>query len=497
MNDVVWLGRGYWDMQLLEDLFIKKNHHSQIGKLKEAIVVCPTEYQDVNELNKKISNLKRCILICTSDEENKLDLSKIKHDNIQIYATYVHKTDADVKWLPIGYTPHSKTKGWLEKDIDVLFAGQVNHDSRKKMIRAISDIPTVELDISRGFSQGLEPKDYTQKMQRAKVVPAPRGNISPDSFRLYEALEHGAAPVAENREFFDVLFKDYPFPVITDYKQWRGYVEDALKGFPVIQNTSTAWWMRYKEHLFSDFNHKDDVTIVIPVSPIKSHPQTTILDETIRSIRKHLDCRIIVTFDGVRSEQEYMKDDYQLFINNFLASGHDRIYPLIFDSHMHQTGMMKEALQHIDTDLILYIEQDTPLTEDREIDWELCKQALKSGESNLIRFHFEAFVPKEHKHMMIGEAENNLLKTAQWSQRPHLATTAFYRRVMNEYFSEEARSFIEDHMHGKLWNAYELDGEQGWNQFRVHIYHPKGDIKRSYHTDGRAGEAKFDDTQVF
>lgn len=503
MNNVVWLslnehpGRGYWDQQLLEDLFVNKTHHTEIGKLKEAIVVVPGAYQKEKGINKELEKLDKCVVIITSDEENKFDTTKLTNKVDMVYRTYPDGSDSKVIGLPIGYTPHSKTTGYLDKDIDLLFAGQVNHDSRQKMIREVSNIPTAELDISKGFAQGLKPENYVNKTRRAKVIPSPRGNISPDSFRMYEALEHGALPIAEDKEFFDLLFKLYPFPVIDETYQWFGYSRDAIDQFPKPQNQASAWWLKYKESLWNEFNEPDEITVVIPVSPIKSHPDTRILDETIKSIRAHLDCRIVITFDGVREEQEDKRKDYELFINNILSSGYDRIYPVIYKDHLHQSGMMRDVLQYIKTPYILYVEQDTPLTPDMSIEWDKCINLLETGESNCVRFHFESEIPKEHKHMMLGEPRKGFLKTAQWSQRPHLATTAFYKRIMNEYFSEKNNCFIEDNMHGRVWNSYREDGGLGWNQFRIHIYHPAGNIKRSYHTDGRENETKYDDRQIF
>jgi len=504
VKDVVWLstnegtpGAGYWDQQLLVDMFVNKMNHTSIGKLKEAIVVVPTAYQEPALVNKELAKLDKCIVICTSDEENKFDLTELKHPNMKLYATYVHKTKADVTWLPIGYTPHSKTKGWKVKDLDIYFAGQVNHDYRQKMFLELSDSASFVAEVSKGFAQGLEPATYIERLQRSKVVPAPRGNISPDSFRLYESLEHGALPVAEDPAFFRQIFGDYPFPVIDVAKQWRGYCEDGLELFPQSQNTSSAWWHRYKETLYRQFNEADQLTVVIPISPIKSHPDTRVLDETIKSIRHHLDCRIILCFDGVRDEQDDRREDYNLFINNVLASGHERIFPIIFDEHMHQSGMMKEILQYIDTDNILYVEQDTPLVTDMPIEFDKIYSLLES-ESSLVRLHFEAVIPEPHRHLMLdAEPVDGFIRTVQWSQRPHIATTAFYKRIMDEYFTDKSKSFIEDNMHGVVQRAFNEYGTKGWNQFRMHIYAPEGSYKRSLHTDGREGEPKWDDTQVF
>ena len=506
LKDVVWLstkkdtpGRGYWDQQLLEDLFKKKNHHESIGDLKEAIVVVPTAYLNEEDVNAEINKLDHVVVICTSDEENKFDLAKLHHPSMVLIGTYAHETEADVTWLPIGYTPHSKLDGWYEKDIPILFAGQLNHKYRTDMVKELKNLKGFTLYGSEGFAQGLGRSDYMFNMKKAKVVPAPRGNISPDSFRLYEAMEAGAIPVAEDPEFFKKVFGFYPFPVIDKSEQWQGYVKDALKLFPGKNNEVCAWWQRYKANLYREFN-EDTTTVVIPVSPIKSHPDTSVLDETIKSIRAHTDAQIIICFDGVRKEQSDRKKDYQLFINRILSSGYENICPIIFDKHEHQSGMMREVfnMDLIKTPLVLYVEQDTPLTPDMAIDWASCEELLLSGESSLVRFHFESRIPEEHKHMMIGDSESGFQKTVQWSQRPHLATTAFYRRIMFEYFSEKSRCFIEDHMHGVVHNAYIMDNDLGWQQFRIHIYHPNdGNIKRSYHTDGRAGEEKYDNTQIF
>jgi hypothetical protein len=89
----------------------------------------------------------------------------------------------------------------------------------------------------------------------------------------------------------------------------------------------------------------------------------------------------------------------------------------------------------------------------------------------------------------------DILRTSQWSQRPHLATAAFYRRILRDHFSWSARSFIEDKMHGVVDVAVREDGDLGWDQWRLGIYAPQDDglnnFKRSYHTDGRAGEDNY------
>lgn len=252
-----------------------------------------------------------------------------------------------------------------------------------------------------------------------------------------------------------------------------------------------------------------DITVVVPTSPIPIHPGSAILRETVDSVRHHLpDAEIFLCFDGVRPEQAEMQGDYDEYTRRALwHADHEwgNVCPFVFDQHLHQSGMMHKVLPEISTPLLLFVEHDTPLVTDAEIDWRECMWALKGGVSNLVRFHHEAAIPDEHQHMMHGPESLDapsgeywpLMRTSQWSQRPHLATTALYHRVMGE-FSPDSRSFIEDRMHGVVDEGYRRHGLMGWNPWRLHIYHPEeGSIKRSYHLDGRAGGPKYDDTQVY
>lgn len=246
------------------------------------------------------------------------------------------------------------------------------------------------------------------------------------------------------------------------------------------------------------------ITVVIPVSPIKSHPDTGILGETVESVRfHHPTAEILLTFDGVRPEQEHRRPDYEEFIRRALWLADHKwrnVCPFIFEEHQHQTGMLRAVFGEIRTPLLMYVEQDTPLVTDEPIDWDGIAQAITSGVSNCVRLAHEGVIPEPHRHLMLGHEDENkhLLRTVQWSQRPHVASTAYYRRILESHFSPEARCFVEDVLHGVVQNAWRQDGLNGWMQHRLHLYDPRnGNMKRSLHTDGRAGEPKFDMEQVF
>jgi hypothetical protein len=107
-----------------------------------------------------------------------------------------------------------------------------------------------------GFTQGMDPDDYARLMTSTKVAPAPAGPASPDSFRLYEALQAHAVPIADDvtpgydsAGYWRTVFPDAPFPILTGYEQLRGYVGDQLGCWPANANRIAAWWMRYKRQM--------------------------------------------------------------------------------------------------------------------------------------------------------------------------------------------------------------------------------------------------------
>ena len=231
--------------------------------------------------------------------------------------------------------------------------------------------------------------------------------------------------------------------------------------------------------------NKNNVTIIVVASVIPSHPDTTIIDETIASVRSHFpDNEIILQVDGLRKERLNRKDDYDEFKNRILwkcLHQWKNVLPVIFDQHSHQTNMMKETIDLVQTAAIVYVEGDAPLTPDIEINWQKCLDLLEYEKANTIRFHFEASIPVEHEHLMFG-LEDGFMKTVQWSQRPHLSLTKYYREVVLPACDE--KTFIEDKFHGVVQ-------DDGWDKHKLWIYHPEGNIKRSYHLDGRAGTKKF------
>lgn len=485
---------GYWDQAFIVDLL--KNLPE--GNRKPVLIPGAYQSDSYEEINRALSDFEKVMVFITSDEEGRFDCRKLSHPDMIHY----HQYGVCSQVIPLGYTTETRkygsSIGVSDKTIPFFFSGQITHDRRLQMASRLYELQGVSFYPTDGFAQGMDQESYLTFMAQARYAPAPPGPISHDSFRLYEALEYGAIPIVDSIApggrigYWEKLFPDAPFIKISSYNELLVLPEWTQQE----ANKVYAWWIAKKQEWKEKLRFElecplDAMTVIIPTSPIPSHPSIDIIDQTIKSIRYHTDAKIIITIDGVREEQKNRTEAYTLYIQRLLWKcnfEYQNVVPVIFDTHVHQSGMMKKALEMVDTPLLLYVEHDTPLVTDMEIDWGNLSLKLLNAEANVIRFHYESEIPKEHEYLML-EKKGDLLHTKQWSQRPHFARTSFYRDVMR-FFSDQSNCFIEDRLYGKC-----VEGNA--DDWKVFIYHPKGSIKRSLNLDGRANDIKYDDRQIW
>jgi len=213
-----------------------------------------------------------------------------------------------------------------------------------------------------------------------------------------------------------------------------------------------------------------DVTVLISTSPRPSHPSTRIIDQTIASVRSHLpEAPIHLMCDGANP----LPKEYVEFI--------DAVRPRVtrgelFGEHKHQSGMIGFTLERVTTPLILYVEDDWEFYPD--IEWDELGVLILSGEFNYIKFHAAPRIHPLHERMMrervmYNGEKTHLIRTVQWSQNPHLASTAFYREINEKYLAGTC-DYIENILAGVSNESMKLG-----------IYNPvHGDMIRIHHLDG-------------
>lgn len=510
-----------------------------------AVIVFPARRQVdyIDQLNADLKRLKWVVLILAGDEAGEFPAKLIEHPNIRFWQmspspkTLINEQTRKIGSgvPPQGYEwlPQFKGDG-VNKAVDYFFAGQLTHSRRQGLKHELDTLeefkPNNHLEgvayYSEGFTQGMKPEDYFHGLAASKVVPCPSGAINPESFRLFEALEAGAVPVVDSfspemeyTDFWTWFFNEEPpFPVYTEFSQIRGYILDSVEKFPALNNKVFSWWQAKKREMaywlrddinavmgtksFNRANMRDNVTVIIPSSPVPSHPSTEMIEKTIADIRVHLpNAEILITVDGIRSEQDHYRAAYEEYKQRLLWLCNNEwhnVLAVVHQDHLHQASMMREALKMVQTPTVLYVEHDTPLTPDRPIDWNGCVKSILDGTANAIRFSHESLILPDHQHLFFEAEDHNditLTKTQQWSQRPHLASTAFYQAVIEFNFHPDSRTMIEDVMHQVVELDMNRGGRQAWYNWRIWMYtnpDADGSILRSYNLDGRQADPKFD-----
>jgi len=262
-----------WDQTMLDDLFANRLYPTGLDftrregfpssdKIDGCILIIPGRYWSSrgNQISESIARYQWVLAIRTGDEENELDPYQVYHPNLKWWVqtpkvgfTY----EPGTRFFGVGYTPEFRQPRRHQRVCDVFLSAQDTHARRHECFAALADTKGVKMvQRTAGFTKGMEPAEYALWMGSAKVAPAPSGAVSPDSFRLYEALQSHCVPIADDvspvydsRGYWNLVHPDAPFPVIANYQDLPGYVADQLTAWPANANRIAAWWMGYKRSM--------------------------------------------------------------------------------------------------------------------------------------------------------------------------------------------------------------------------------------------------------
>ena len=242
-------GANYWDLNLIK--WVVEQVEDTTG-----VYIVPGAYQEyyVEQVNEVLAELPYALVLVTSDEENHFPIYDLAHPNMTIWQQYGFKGAAADRLIPIGAPRNDFTPA--VKSIDWCFSGQVFHPSRGELMEAMQDVPGGYLLSSGGFTLGLEQAEYRDLMGRTRVALCPGGVNSPDSFRLYEALESGCIPIVDDREFFTAMFGEFPFPCVDSWSEAPALIQ-LCKSDRSLAGDCFAWWHDHRWRMVSDL--KEDL----------------------------------------------------------------------------------------------------------------------------------------------------------------------------------------------------------------------------------------------
>lgn len=468
------------------------------------------------------------LVLHTSDEEQTWDSGAMRSERVKTWLNHAHplRPIAHDRRTLIGWTPGTREAlADMERKPSAGralcgFAGQSQNLSRARMLEILRR-EGADVAVSQGFGasvSGLSRADYLRFLTEHAVVPCPVGNVSPDTMRLYEAIESGCVPIVERRfrgwpettDFWDWTAGSAgppPFPRVDSWDELSGILDRYRTNPEILQRDATAalaWWIGVKRQMAMDLiddtralgsgvDHHP-VTIIIPTSPAPSHPSTAMIEDTVARLRAYAGIAradIIITVDGVRAEDEHRRADYEEYTRKLvdMCNWHPSFrgcWPIVFREHTHQVGMMREALRHVRTPLVFYVEHDT--YPGGEVPFEAMIDAFNDSRVNVLRLHIFHEVIPDHRTLyspeVIEVAGIPIQETRQWSQRPHLARADWYRRTLAEHFDPRDVGMIEDRLYGIVCDR----PLEPWGIF---VYAPRdGSMERSFTSDGRGRDPK-------
>ena len=237
-----------------------------------------------------------------------------------------------------------------------------------------------------------------------------------------------------------------------------------------------------------------DCTILIPTSPIPSHPTTTLIDEVVAAARFWLpEAPIVIMADGIWEGVKHRRRDYEDYLAR-LKNRYTNMTLTGFAEHSSQAKMTRMVIEAriVKTRYILFNEHDIPLRTDIKIDWSTMFELLQSIRADVIRLSgFHEGIHPEHERFVHGIQNVNgstFYQTRQWSQWPHLSSRDFYLQILGKHFDPKEIKMIEERMHGvcqqpegayiHLWEYVPAAREDGTLDGRCFI-----------HREGRAGDA--------
>jgi GR25 family glycosyltransferase involved in LPS biosynthesis len=210
---------------------------------------------------------KRVIVIHLSDEHGHDDIefygkSSVKHVLRNYWRPKLDVYGNKVTIIPLGYTnersgANSSRKSFGDRTYVWGFAGSADREGRPQALQAMRKVTPFRESTKGNWSipNMLNGKQYGEMMDDVKFVPCFRGMWALESYRLYEALEHGAIPIyipSESNGVEDEWKAMYgPHPIL-GFPSW----EKAAEMLPMLMKQSDVmerhratlqeWWTKKK-----------------------------------------------------------------------------------------------------------------------------------------------------------------------------------------------------------------------------------------------------------
>lgn len=249
---------------------------SQADEIRNSTVI----YLELSDISQSLiaalrSRGNKVILFHMGDELANKDISLYKECDMVIRNYYFQhifedlQTSENIFWVPngfrtgIGPRDETRVRPALERKFFASFMGWLSnaksHNNERASFQNV--IPACSqylfLNASSGFGGGFNLGLYATIMESSVFCPCPAGN-SPETIRLYDALESGAIPISTEHDFMKspaALF-DPPFPLLNNWGELPRFLalqHAKLQSNPSeilsMQASCLEWWRLCKKRI--------------------------------------------------------------------------------------------------------------------------------------------------------------------------------------------------------------------------------------------------------
>jgi hypothetical protein len=164
-----------------------------------------------------------------------------------------------VMTVPLGFGSMSGRDTASEpRNIAWAFMGTIwPRGPRARMLKALLDVPGGYIHTTPRFGQAmLSAGAYGGILRRTLFCPAPPGDRTWDSFRLYEGLEMGCLPIVEHGQgYYRRLLGEHPMIEVADWNEAVPVIRNLLANPAQAEERRQAceiWWQEWKARLVRD-----------------------------------------------------------------------------------------------------------------------------------------------------------------------------------------------------------------------------------------------------
>ncbi len=191
--------------------------------------------------------------------------------SIRIFEEFLDSSGLDasnesyVMTVPLGYTSghgnQAPPRPASKRPYAWAFVGETKKSSRPEMEKALRSVQPNRIIATDGDKNYLHAAEFGKLLDESQFAPCPMGNVNLESFRVYEALEHGAIPIVEKRaslDYFSRLLGSHPIPTVRHWSEAKNLIMQLSVNHARIdslQDECRSWWARHKAEVCGRVGH--------------------------------------------------------------------------------------------------------------------------------------------------------------------------------------------------------------------------------------------------